>query len=90
MLHCGEGYTTSLPLDVLNDDDVLFAYSLDGKPLPVEHGGPLRLIVPKRYAWKSAKWVRQVDFLDRHELGYWEVRGYSDTADPWTQDRYSL
>ena len=90
MLHCGEGYTTSLPLSVLQDDDVLFAYALDGKPLPAEHGGPLRLIVPKRYAWKSAKWVRQVDFLDQHELGYWEVRGYSDTADPWSEDRYSL
>jgi len=90
MLYSGEGYTTSLPLEVLMDDDVLLAHSLDGKPLPEDHGGPLRLIVPKRYAWKSAKWLRQVDILDKHELGYWEVRGYSDTADPWTQDRYSL
>ena len=90
MLHTGEGYTTSLPLSVLLDDDVLFATHLDDAPIPVEHGGPMRLIVPKRYAWKSAKWVRQVDFLARHEPGYWEVRGYSDTADPWTEDRYSL
>jgi len=90
MLYGGEGYTTSLPLSVLMDEDVLFAHTLDGKPLPEEHGGPMRLIVPKRYAWKSAKWVRQVDLLEKHELGYWEVRGYSDTADPWTEDRYSL
>ena len=90
MLHCGEGYTTSLPLEVLLDEDVLLAHRLDGKPLPEEHGGPLRVIIPKRYAWKSAKWVRQIDFLEKHELGYWEVRGYSDTADPNTEDRYSL
>jgi DMSO/TMAO reductase YedYZ molybdopterin-dependent catalytic subunit len=90
MLHCGEGYTTSLPLGVLLDEDVVLAHRLDGQPLPAEHGGPLRLVVPKRYAWKSAKWVRQIDLLEKHELGYWEVRGYSDTADPLTEDRYSL
>lgn len=91
VLTCGDaGYTTNLPLDVLLDVDVLFAYRHDGKPLPLEHGGPLRLVVPKRYAWKSAKWVRQVTFLETDEPGYWEVRGYSNTADPWTEDRYSF
>ena len=69
---------------------VLLAYQWDGKPLPLEHGGPVRLLVPKRYAWKSAKWVRAITFMADDELGYWEVRGYSNTADPWTEDRYSF
>ena len=86
---CDEGYTTSHPLEVLYDEDVLLAYRHDGEPLPAEHGGPLRLVVPKRYAWKSAKWVRRLKFTEQEELGYWEVRGYSNTADPWTEDRYS-
>ncbi len=87
---CGDGYTTSHPLTVLYDSDVMMAYRWDGNPLPIEHGGPLRLLVPKRYAYKSAKWVRQVTFTKAEELGYWEVRGYSNTADPWTEDRYSF
>jgi len=87
---CGDGYTTSHPLDVLFDRDVLLAWSHDGRALPIEHGGPVRLVVPKRYAYKSAKWVRQVTFTAEEELGYWEVRGYSNTADPWKEDRYSL
>ncbi len=70
--------------------DVLLAFRHDGRPLPLEHGGPMRLVVPKRYAWKSAKWLRMVTFVDRDEPGYWEVRGYSNTADPWTEDRYSF
>jgi len=84
------GYTTNLPLDVVLDGDVLLAYRHDGRPLPLEHGGPMRLVVPKRYAWKSAKWLRQITFVGRDEPGYWEVRGYSNTADPWTEDRYSF
>ncbi len=86
---CGEGYTTSLRLPDLMRDDVLLADTLDGKPLPDEHGGPVRLVVPHKYGWKSAKWVRELEFRDRHDLGFWEVRGYSDTADPWTEDRYA-
>jgi DMSO/TMAO reductase YedYZ molybdopterin-dependent catalytic subunit len=82
-------YTTSLPLDYLMRDDVLFAYRLDGKQLEPEHGGPLRLIVPGKYAYKSAKWVRQVRFTETQEFGFWESRGYSNTADPWTNDRYA-
>jgi len=88
-IECAEGYTTSLRLSDLLRDDVLLADTLDGKPLPDEHGGPVRLVVPHKYGWKSAKWVRVLDFRDRHDLGFWEVRGYSDTADPWTEDRYS-
>jgi len=87
---CGDGYTTSHPLTVLYDPDVLLVHEWDGKPLPLEHGGPVRLLVPKRYAYKSAKWVRSVTFTEEEELGYWEVRGYSNTADPLTEDRYSF
>jgi len=87
---CGDGYTTSHPLDVLSEPDDLMVHTWDGKPLPLEHGGPVRLLVPKRYAYKSAKWVRAVTFTEEEELGYWEIRGYSNTADPWTEDRYSF
>ena len=83
-----DGYSTNNPLDVLMDDDVMIAHSWRGKPLPVEHGGPARVIVPKKYAWKGAKWIREMVFLDRDILGFWEVRGYSNTADPWTDDRF--
>ncbi|MFN0068567.1 MAG: molybdopterin-dependent oxidoreductase, partial [Limisphaerales bacterium] len=83
-----DGYTTNNPLDALMDDDVLLAHSWNGRPLPKAHGGPARMIVPKRYAWKGAKWVRELVFLDRDIPGFWEVRGYSNTADPWTEDRF--
>lgn len=82
-------YTTSLPLEELLDSDVLLAFRLDGKPLEPKHGGPLRLIVPKKYAYKSAKWVRKMRFTKEQELGYWEIRGYSNTADPWREERYA-
>ena len=81
-------YTTSLPLDELLGDDVLLAYGFEGKLLEPVHGGPLRLIVPKKYAYKSAKWVRKLRFTKEQELGYWEQRGYSDSADPWKEERY--
>jgi DMSO/TMAO reductase YedYZ molybdopterin-dependent catalytic subunit len=84
-----DGYSTNNPVHVLMDDDVLIAHSWGGKPLPREHGGPARVIIPKRYAWKGAKWIREITFLDRDILGYWEVRGYSNTADPWREDRFS-
>ena len=81
-------YTTSLPLDYLMRDDVLFAYNLDGKSLELGYGGPLRLVVPGKYGYKSAKWVKQIRFTETQELGFWESRGYSNTANPWTNDRY--
>ncbi len=83
------GYTTSLALSELMEPDVLFAYNLYGKPLAPEHGGPLRLVVPKKYAYKSAKWVRILRFTEEQELGYWEQHGYSNSADPWKEERYS-
>ena len=82
-------YTTSLPLEDLLDDDVLLAHRFDDKPLEPKHGGPLRLVVPKKYAYKSAKWVRKLRFTAEQELGYWEKRGYSNTADPWKEERYT-
>ena len=88
-IECENGYSTSLPLSDLSRDDVLLAYRLDNAELPLQHGGPLRLVVPHKYAYKSAKWVRKIRFTETQELGYWETRGYSNTADPWTDDRYS-
>src|SRR2546427_1801169 len=84
-----DGYSTNNPLAVCLDDDVLIAHRWHGKPLPAEHGGPARVIIPKRYAWKGAKFIREIAFLDRDILGFWEVRGYSNTADPWTEDRFA-
>ncbi len=86
---CDGGYTTSLPLKDFLREDVLLAYKFNGEDLEPKHGGPLRLIVPHKYAYKSAKWIRKIMFTEEYELGYWEVRGYSNTADPWTQDRFS-
>ncbi|MET0514780.1 MAG: sulfite oxidase-like oxidoreductase [Nitrospiraceae bacterium] len=83
-----DDYTTNLPLEACDDGDVLLAYKWNGKPLTKEHGGPVRMIIPKRYAWKGAKWVKTITFSDRDEKGFWEVRGYSNTAFPWKNDRY--
>jgi DMSO/TMAO reductase YedYZ molybdopterin-dependent catalytic subunit len=84
-----DGYSTNNPLAVCLDDDVLIAHTWNGQPLTKEHGGPARVIIPKRYAWKGAKFIREIVFLDRDILGFWELRGYSNTADPWTEDRFS-
>ena len=73
----------------IGDDDVLVATRFDGAPLPKEHGGPARVIIPKLYAWKGSKFVSGITFLTEDKLGFWEVRGYSNTADPWTEDRYA-
>lgn len=82
------GYTTNIPLEVAMDEDVIFAYQYSGKLLTPEHGFPLRLVVPKKYAYKSAKWVRSLEFLAEDKPGFWEVRGYSNSADPWKEERY--
>lgn len=88
MAHCYGGYTTNLALDALTDDDVLFAYKHDGAPLDAHHGGPLRLVVPKRYGWKSAKWVNGIELMARDKPGFWEQRGYHMEADPWREERF--
>ena len=82
-------YTTNLPLARATEDDVLLVHTWEGQPLPREHGGPVRVITPKLYAWKGTKWVRRIEFLPRDRRGFWEVRGYSNTAEPWFNDRYS-
>jgi DMSO/TMAO reductase YedYZ molybdopterin-dependent catalytic subunit len=84
-----DGYTTSLPLDAMLDDDVMLATHWNGEPLSLEHGAPIRVLVPKRYAWKSAKWIRELRFAAEDQLGYWEKRGYSNSADPFTNDRFA-
>jgi len=89
MTYAYDGYTTNLPLEEAVKDDVLLAHTAGGKPLPVEHGGPVRIITPQLYAWKGAKWIHRIEVLTRDRLGYWELRGYSNTADPWQDDRYS-
>ncbi len=88
MVHCDGGYTTNLALDVLMEEDVLFAYGHDGKPLAPDHGGPLRLVVPSRYGWKSAKWVRGLEFMAEDRPGFWEARGYNMNADPQKEERF--
>ena len=84
-----EGYTANVPLADLQQPDVLFAFEHDGAPLPAEHGGPLRLVVPHLYGWKSVKWVRGFLLLDQERLGFWERNGYHAYGDPWREQRYS-
>ena len=88
LVHAEEGYTTNIPLSDLLEENVLFALQHDGAPLPAEHGGPLRLVVPKLYAWKSAKWVRGLEFLGHDRAGFWERNGYHMYGDPWKEQRY--
>lgn len=87
--HCEYGFTTNLPLDVMLDDDVLLAYRYNGLPLEPDHGYPLRTVVPKKYFWKSAKWLRGLEFSTHDRLGFWERAGYHNDADPWREQRYA-
>ena len=82
-------YTTNLTLARAIEDDVLLVHTWEGQPLPREHGGPVRMITPQLYAWKGAKWIRRIELLTEDKLGFWEERGYSSTARPWLDDRYS-
>ncbi|NOT44539.1 MAG: molybdopterin-dependent oxidoreductase [Acidobacteria bacterium] len=82
-------YTTNLPLARAVEDDVLLVHAWEGQPLPAAHGGPCRMITPKLYAWKGTKWIRRIEFRDRDQPGFWEARGYSNTAEPWQDDRFS-
>ncbi|NNF05225.1 MAG: sulfite oxidase-like oxidoreductase [Candidatus Eisenbacteria bacterium] len=85
----GISYTTNLPLERAVEDDVLLVHRWEGEPLPKEHGGPVRMITPKLYAWKGTKWIKKITFLSEDHPGFWEVRGYSNSAEPWFNDRYS-
>jgi DMSO/TMAO reductase YedYZ molybdopterin-dependent catalytic subunit len=89
MVHAEQGYEANLPLEYLLADDALFAHRADGKDLTPEHGWPLRLVVPRLYFWKSAKWVRGVELMARDRRGFWERNGYHNHADPWKEERYS-
>jgi DMSO/TMAO reductase YedYZ molybdopterin-dependent catalytic subunit len=89
VVHASGGWTTNLPLEELLRDDVLVAYEYEGRPLSSEHGGPVRLLVPRLYFWKSAKWLSGLEFTADQRLGYWERRGYHALGDPWLEQRYS-
>jgi DMSO/TMAO reductase YedYZ molybdopterin-dependent catalytic subunit len=87
--HCAMGYTSNLSLDAMDQDDVLVAWRNHGEDLTPEHGWPLRLVVPKRYAWKSAKWLTGLEFSAKNVRGFWEVRGYHVHGEPFAEERYS-
>jgi DMSO/TMAO reductase YedYZ molybdopterin-dependent catalytic subunit len=89
VLHSHDGYTTNLALDDFAAEDALLAHSWSGEPLSAEHGGPVRLVVPHLYFWKSAKWLQAIEFLTEDAPGFWEVRGYHNRGDPWAEQRYS-
>jgi DMSO/TMAO reductase YedYZ molybdopterin-dependent catalytic subunit len=89
LVHAEQGFTTNIPLDDLLRDNVLLADTHDGQPLAPEHGGPLRLVVPHLYFWKSAKWIRGLEFLAEDQPGFWEQYGYHMRGDPWREERYS-
>jgi DMSO/TMAO reductase YedYZ molybdopterin-dependent catalytic subunit len=87
MTHAPDGYSTNLPLEEALKPDVLLVHAMDGKPLVPDRGGPVRVVVPQLWAWKGAKWVNRIELLTHDRRGYWEIRGYSNTAHPWRDDR---
>jgi len=87
--HCEHGFTANVPLEIMLEADAMLAYLYEGKELDPEHGFPLRSLVPKKYFWKSAKWLRGIEFLSQDQLGFWERYGYNNHADPWLEERYS-
>ena len=89
LLHSSDGFTTNLPIGDFLAEDSLFAFKYEGEPLPHQYGGPVRLVVPRLYFWKSAKWVSKAEFLGNDKRGYWEERGYHDRGDPWKEERYN-
>ncbi len=89
MEHCYGGYTTNISMEDFVREENFFAFELFGEPLPAEHGGPMRLVVPHLYAWKSAKWINGLEFLNQEELGFWERNGYHRRGEPWAEERYS-
>ena len=90
LAHAEQDFTANVPLAALEDEEALLAYEADGEPLTPEHGWPLRLVIPKRYFWKSAKWLRGIELLDHDEPGFWERLGYHNEADYWKEERYGF
>ncbi len=88
--HCAdENFTTTVPIELLSESSSILAITYEGLPIDDEHGGPVRVVIPKLYFYKSAKWVEKINFLKSDNLGYWERKGYSNNADPWKEQRYS-
>jgi DMSO/TMAO reductase YedYZ molybdopterin-dependent catalytic subunit len=88
LFHSYDGYTTNVKREVFEADSVLLAHSWEGKPIPREHGGPVRVVIPGWYFWKSPKWVSRIEFTVHDQPGFWEVRGYHNEGDPWKEERY--
>ncbi|WP_445680026.1 sulfite oxidase-like oxidoreductase [Radicibacter daui] len=88
VLHAFDGYTTNVSLEVFSAPDAMIATHFGGEPLTKEHGGPVRMLVPQYYLWKSAKWLSRIEFVAEDRPGFWEVRGYHNEADPWLEQRY--
>jgi DMSO/TMAO reductase YedYZ molybdopterin-dependent catalytic subunit len=88
MQHAYGDYTTNNSLDIMLNEDVIFAHTFNGQPLPAAHGGPMRVFTPRRYAWKGAKWVNGLEFLVEDRPGFWELNGYNTPADPWKEERF--
>ena len=89
VLHASDGYATNVPLDDFAAPDAMIVHAWEGEPLTRDHGGPVRLVIPHLYLWKSAKWLKAITFKTADEPGFWELRGYHDRGDPWTEQRYS-
>ena len=89
IFHAHDGYTTNVRLDQFDQPDVFLVHQWESKPIPRQHGGPLRILIPRLYLWKSAKWIRRIEFTVGDRPGFWEVRGYNNNADPWLEERYS-
>jgi DMSO/TMAO reductase YedYZ molybdopterin-dependent catalytic subunit len=88
--HAEQGFTANVPLRALEDENALIAYEADGEPLTPDHGWPLRLVVPTKYFWKSAKWLRGIELTDHDQPGFWERYGYHNDADYWKEERYQF
>jgi DMSO/TMAO reductase YedYZ molybdopterin-dependent catalytic subunit len=87
--HCEYGFTANVPIDIMKEEGAMLAIKFDGRPLEPDHGFPMRLLVPKKYFWKSAKWLRSLEFTAQDRLGFWEQAGYHNNADPWQEERFS-
>ena len=89
VFHSYDGYTTNVKLAVFAEANALLAHSWEGQPIPREHGGPVRVVIPDWYFWKSAKWVTRIELVAADQPGFWELRGYHNEGDPWKEERYS-
>lgn len=88
IMHSYDGYTTNVSIEAFGAADALIAYRWEGEPITRQHGGPVRLVIPQYYFWKSPKWIQRIEFVDEDRRGFWEVRGYHNVGDPWKQQRY--